>query len=69
MIQGLSKSHAMTGWRIGLIMSQAPIIAQIIKSHQYLVTAAATAMQYGAVEALKMVRMMPYRAMRQKCGA
>ena len=34
-------------------MSQAPIIAQIIKSHQYLVTAAATAMQYGAVEALK----------------
>ncbi|BDD39762.1 pyridoxal phosphate-dependent aminotransferase [Streptococcus ruminantium] len=53
LIQGLSKSHAMTGWRIGLIMSQAPIIAQIIKSHQYLVTAAATAMQYGAVEALK----------------
>ncbi len=43
----------MTGWRIGLIMSQAPIIAQIIKSHQYLVTAASTAMQYGAVEALK----------------
>ncbi|AIG42566.1 TPA: pyridoxal phosphate-dependent aminotransferase [Streptococcus suis] len=53
LIQGLSKSHAMTGWRIGLIMSQAPIIAQIIKSHQYLVTAASTAMQYGAVEALK----------------
>lgn len=53
LIQGLSKSHAMTGWRIGLIMSKAPIIAQLIKSHQYLVTAASTAMQYGAVEALK----------------
>lgn len=53
LIQGLSKSHAMTGWRIGLIMSCAEIISQVIKSHQYLVTAAATAMQYGALEALK----------------
>ncbi|MGT2799333.1 pyridoxal phosphate-dependent aminotransferase [Streptococcus marmotae] len=53
LIQGLSKSHAMTGWRIGLIMSCAEIVAQVIKSHQYLVTAAATAMQYGALEALK----------------
>ncbi|MER0123662.1 pyridoxal phosphate-dependent aminotransferase [Streptococcus sp. ZJ93] len=53
LIQGLSKSHAMTGWRIGLIMSCAEIVAQVIKSHQYLVTAAATSMQYGALEALK----------------
>lgn len=52
-IQGLSKSHAMTGWRIGLLMSCAEIIGQVIKSHQYLVTAAATAMQYGALEALE----------------
>lgn len=53
LIQGLSKSHAMTGWRIGLILSSPAIISQLIKSHQYLVTAAATPMQYGAVEALK----------------
>ncbi|MGT2716249.1 pyridoxal phosphate-dependent aminotransferase [Streptococcus respiraculi] len=53
LIQGLSKSHAMTGWRIGFIMSCAEIVAQVIKSHQYLVTAAATAMQYGGLEALK----------------
>lgn len=53
LIQGLSKSHAMTGWRIGLILSSPAIIAQVIKSHQYLVTAAATPMQYGAIEALK----------------
>lgn len=53
LIQGLSKSHAMTGWRIGLIMSCAEIVAQVIKSHQYLVTAASTAMQYGALEALR----------------
>lgn len=53
LIQGLSKSHAMTGWRIGLILSSPLIISQLIKSHQYLVTAAATPMQYGAIEALK----------------
>ena len=52
-IQGLSKSHAMTGWRIGLIMAPAAITAQLIKSHQYLVTAAVTSAQYGALEALK----------------
>lgn len=53
LIQGLSKSHAMTGWRIGFILSAPEMIAQIIKSHQYLVTAASTPMQYGAIEALK----------------
>ncbi|MDO5079116.1 MAG: pyridoxal phosphate-dependent aminotransferase [Streptococcus minor] len=53
LIQGLSKSHAMTGWRIGLILSSPMIISQLIKSHQYLVTVAATPMQFGAIEALK----------------
>lgn len=53
LIQGLSKSHAMTGWRIGLILSSPAIVSQVIKSHQYLVTAAATPMQYGAIEALR----------------
>lgn len=53
LIQGLSKSHAMTGWRIGFILSCAEVISQVIKSHQYLVTAAATPMQYGALEALQ----------------
>lgn len=53
LIQGLSKSHAMTGWRIGFILSCTEVISQVIKSHQYLVTAAATPMQYGALEALQ----------------
>ncbi|MGT2912119.1 pyridoxal phosphate-dependent aminotransferase [Streptococcus cameli] len=53
LVQGLSKSHAMTGWRIGFILSSPEIIAQVIKSHQYLVTASATPMQFGAIEALK----------------
>ena len=38
LINGLSKSHAMTGWRIGLIFAPASLTAQLIKSHQYLVT-------------------------------
>lgn len=51
LISGLSKSHAMTGWRIGLIFAPAAITSQLIKSHQYLVTAATTMAQYGALEA------------------
>ena len=51
-INGLSKSHAMTGWRLGLIFAPAVFTAQLIKSHQYLVTAANTMAQYAAVEAL-----------------
>ncbi|WP_407857069.1 pyridoxal phosphate-dependent aminotransferase [Enterococcus hailinensis] len=52
LINGLSKSHAMTGWRIGFIFAPAELVAQIIKVHQYLVTAAATVSQKAAVRAL-----------------
>ncbi|EHJ53006.1 pyridoxal phosphate-dependent aminotransferase [Streptococcus macacae] len=52
LISGLSKSHAMTGWRLGFIFAPAAFTAQLIKSHQYLVTAAATSVQYAAIEAL-----------------
>ena len=52
LINGLSKSHAMTGWRIGLIFAPAIFTAQLIKSHQYLVAAAATMAQFAAIEAL-----------------
>ena len=51
-INGLSKSHAMTGWRLGFIFAPAAFTAQLIKSHQYLVTAANTMAQHAAVEAL-----------------
>ncbi|MGT2845876.1 pyridoxal phosphate-dependent aminotransferase [Streptococcus massiliensis] len=51
-VNGLSKSHAMTGWRLGLIFAPAVLTAQLIKSHQYLVTAANTMTQYAAIEAL-----------------
>ena len=51
-INGLSKSHAMTGWRLGFIFAPASLTTQLIKSHQYLVTAAGTMNQYAAIEAL-----------------
>jgi aminotransferase len=51
-INGLSKSHAMTGWRVGFIFAPAALTAQIIKVHQYLVTAASTISQKAAVRAL-----------------
>ena len=52
LINGLSKSHAMTGWRLGFIFAKAALGAERIKSHQYLVTAASTISQFAAVEAL-----------------
>ncbi|WP_165213104.1 pyridoxal phosphate-dependent aminotransferase [Streptococcus tangpeifui] len=51
-INGLSKSHAMTGWRIGFIFAPEIFTQQLIKSHQYLVTAATTNAQFAAIEAL-----------------
>ncbi|MGT2829280.1 pyridoxal phosphate-dependent aminotransferase [Streptococcus hillyeri] len=51
-INGLSKSHAMTGWRLGLIFAREALVAQIIKSHQYLVTAATTSAQFAGIAAL-----------------
>ena len=52
LINGLSKSHAMTGWRIGFICAPRELTKEIIKVHQYLVTAASTISQKAAVEAL-----------------
>ncbi|WP_195934439.1 pyridoxal phosphate-dependent aminotransferase [Streptococcus sobrinus] len=51
-VNGLSKSHAMTGWRIGFIFAPEKMTAQMIKSHQYLVTAATTNAQFAGIEAL-----------------
>ena len=51
-ISGLSKSHAMTGWRVGFIFAQKALIDELIKVHQYLVTAATTMSQKAAAEAL-----------------
>ena len=51
-ISGLSKSHAMTGWRLGFILGPDDFSEQVVKSHQYMVTAPTTNVQYAALEAL-----------------
>nr|WP_201305367.1 aminotransferase A [Paenibacillus puerhi] len=51
-INGLSKSHAMTGWRIGYTLAPAYLSRHMVKVHQYNVTCASSISQYAAVEAL-----------------
>ncbi|MEC0265601.1 aminotransferase A [Paenibacillus anseongense] len=51
-INGLSKSHAMTGWRIGFTLAPANITEHMVKVHQYNVTCASSVSQYAALEAL-----------------
>jgi aminotransferase len=51
-LNGLSKSHAMTGYRVGFILADKALTRQIIKTHQYFVTAATTVSQFAAIEAL-----------------
>ena len=52
-INGFSKSHAMTGWRLGYACGPRVIIEQMLKIHQYAIMCAPTTSQYAAVEALK----------------
>ncbi|WP_404408856.1 aminotransferase class I/II-fold pyridoxal phosphate-dependent enzyme [Jeotgalibacillus malaysiensis] len=50
-INGLSKSHSMTGWRIGVLMAPEHIAAQCLKVHQYTVSCASSISQYAALAA------------------
>lgn len=52
-INGFSKSHAMTGWRLGYACGPAVILKQMLKIHQYAIMCAPTTSQYAAVEALR----------------
>lgn len=51
-INGLSKSHSMTGWRIGFVFADASITKHMLKVHQYNVSCASSISQYAALEAL-----------------
>lgn len=51
-INGFSKSHAMTGWRLGFIMAPQALINEMKKMHQYLVTSASSITQVAGIEAL-----------------
>ena len=53
LINGFSKSYAMTGWRLGYSCAPEVILKQMLKIHQYAIMCAPTTSQYAAVEALK----------------
>ncbi len=53
MINGFSKAYAMTGWRLGYVCAPAPILAQMLKIHQFAIMCAPTTSQYAAVSALR----------------
>ena len=51
-VNGFSKTFAMTGWRLGYVAGPAPAIKQMTKIHQYAIMCAPTTSQYAAIEAL-----------------
>ncbi|MBC7114189.1 MAG: aminotransferase [Archaeoglobi archaeon] len=51
-VDGFSKSHAMTGWRIGFALGPSKIIAAMMKIHQYTMLCAPITAQMAALEAL-----------------
>ena len=52
-VNGFSKSYAMTGWRLGYACGPAPIIKIMTKIHQSAIMSAPTTSQYAAITALK----------------
>lgn len=53
LINGFSKSYAMTGWRLGYVCAPEEITSAMLKVHQYGLMCASTMSQYAAIEALR----------------
>ena len=53
LVNGFSKSHSMTGWRMGYAAGPKEIISLMTKLHQFAIMSAPTMSQYAAVEALR----------------
>lgn len=52
-INGFSKSFAMTGWRLGFLGGPKEIVSQMLKLHQYAIMSSPTTSQYAAIKGLK----------------
>ncbi len=52
-VNGFSKTFAMTGWRLGYALGPAPVIKAMTKLHQYGIMSSPTTSQFAAIEALK----------------
>ena len=53
-VNGFSKAYAMTGWRMGWLVGDVPVMKEIIKLQQHSLTHPAAYSQHGALEALRM---------------
>jgi aspartate aminotransferase/aminotransferase len=51
-IDGFSKTYAMTGWRLGYVHGPAPVIQTMIKLQQYTFVCAPTPLQHASLAAL-----------------
>ena len=52
-LSGMSKSYAMTGWRIGYVTAPAPFTEAMYKIHQYLIMSAPTTGQAASLRAIR----------------
>lgn len=52
-VNGFSKTFAMTGWRLGYALGPAPVIKAMTKLHQYGIMSSPTTSQFAAIEALR----------------
>ncbi len=52
-VNGFSKTYAMTGWRLGYVCAPREIAVQMYKVHQYGIMCAPTTSQFAAIEAVK----------------
>ncbi len=55
-VNGFSKTYAMTGWRLGYCAGPKPVIKQMLKLHQYCIMSSPTVSQYAAIAALTRCR-------------
>ena len=53
LINGFSKSYAMTGWRLGYAAAPHLILEQMLKIHQFAIMCAPTTSQYAAISAMR----------------
>ncbi len=54
-LDGFSKSHRMTGYRIGYLLGDISLVRHLIKTHQYMVTSATSIAQYALLNQTKHV--------------
>ena len=52
-IDGFSKSHAMTGWRVGMVHGPSEIMSTMLKLQQYSFVCAPQPAQWGAIRAME----------------